>query len=109
MNKNLAIEKQARPDLVKYYGTKILFVADYDAVCTDCSGSSSPPWVTYLCVAFGILFLVMLIINVLLCSGLAINANFHVLLAVKNPSPASGAIHGQYLFPIVCVSLLIKV
>jgi len=43
---------------------------DYDAVCTDCSGSSSPPWVTYLCVAFGILFLVMLIINVLLCSAM---------------------------------------
>jgi len=41
---------------------------DVEAVCSDCS--SSPPWVTYLCVAFGILFLVMLIINILLCSAM---------------------------------------
>jgi len=43
---------------------------DYEAVCSDCSGSGGPPYVTYLCVAFGVLFLVMLIINVLLCSAM---------------------------------------
>jgi len=42
---------------------------DAESVCTDCIGVS-PPWLLYLCIAFGILFLVMLIINVFLCSAM---------------------------------------
>ena len=42
--------------------------ADVESVCTDCG--VSPPWLLYLCIAFGILFLVMLIINVFLCSAM---------------------------------------
>jgi len=42
---------------------------DVESVCTDCVGVS-PPWLLYLCIAFGILFLVMLIINVFLCSAM---------------------------------------
>lgn len=41
---------------------------DVDSVCTDCG--LSPPWLLYLCIAFGILFLIMLIINVFLCSAM---------------------------------------
>jgi len=41
---------------------------DVESVCTDCG--VSPPWLLYLCIAFGILFLVMLIINVFLCSAM---------------------------------------
>ncbi len=44
------------------------FIADVESVCTDCG--VSPPWLLYLCIAFGILFLVMLIINVFLCSAM---------------------------------------
>ena len=43
--------------------------SDAESVCTDCIGVS-PPWLLYLCIAFGILFLVMLIINVFLCSAM---------------------------------------
>ena len=47
----------------------LLFFTDAEAVCTgDCG--VSPPWLLYLCIAFGILFLVMLIINVFLCSAM---------------------------------------
>ena len=42
--------------------------SDVESVCTDCG--VSPPWLLYLCIAFGILFLVMLIINVFLCSAM---------------------------------------
>ena len=44
------------------------YFTDVENLCTDCG--SSPPWMLYLCVAFGILFLVMLIINVFLCSAM---------------------------------------
>ena len=46
-----------------------IFFSDAESVCTDCLGVS-PPWLLYLCIAFGILFLVMLIINVFLCSAM---------------------------------------
>lgn len=45
-----------------------VFFIDVESVCTDCG--VSPPWLLYLCIAFGILFLVMLIINVFLCSAM---------------------------------------
>ena len=48
---------------------KYFFFSDAESVCTDCLGVS-PPWLLYLCIAFGILFLVMLIINVFLCSAM---------------------------------------
>ena len=42
-----------------------------DALCTDCSGSGPhPSWLLYLCIVFGILFLLMLIVNVFLCSAM---------------------------------------
>jgi len=41
---------------------------DAESICTDCR--VGPSWLLYLCIAFGILFLVMLIINVFLCSAM---------------------------------------
>ena len=38
-------------------------------VCDDCG--VSPVWLLYLCIAFGSLFLVMVVINVFLCSAMA--------------------------------------
>ena len=38
-------------------------------VCEDCS--LGPVWLLYLCIAFGILFLVMLVINLFLCSAMS--------------------------------------
>ena len=37
--------------------------------CQDCS--LGPIWLLYLCIAFGILFIVMLIINLFLCSAMS--------------------------------------
>lgn len=34
------------------------------------SSAFSPPWLLYLCIVFGILFLFMLIVNVFLCSAM---------------------------------------
>lgn len=39
--------------------------ADVNTICTGCDMSKS--FVFYLCIAFGILFLVMLLVNVYLC------------------------------------------
>ena len=39
---------------------------DCEAVCTW-----SPVWLLYLCIAFGILFVVMLVINLFLCSAMS--------------------------------------
>jgi hypothetical protein len=47
-----------------------LLISDVESLCTDCGPGVSPPWLLYLCIAFGILFLVMLIINVFLCSAM---------------------------------------
>jgi hypothetical protein len=35
-----------------------------------CEGGVNPPWLLYLCIAFGIMFLIMLIINIFLCSAM---------------------------------------
>jgi len=35
-----------------------------------CEGGVHPPWLLYLCIAFGILFLIMVIINLFLCSAM---------------------------------------
>ena len=37
--------------------------------CQDCSWG--PVWLLYLCIAFGILFVVMLVINLFLCSAMS--------------------------------------
>jgi len=47
-------------------GNLSIEVAD---VCENCG--VKPLWLLYLCIAFGILFLVMLVINVFLCSAMA--------------------------------------
>ena len=61
--------EKTRP-FVKLHILNFFFVfSDAESVCTDCIGVS-PPWLLYLCIAFGILFLVMLIINVFLCSAM---------------------------------------
>ena len=44
-------------------------------VCEDCS--LGPVWLLYLCIAFGILFLVMLVINVFLCSAMTCSCSKH--------------------------------
>ncbi len=43
-----------------------------DSACSDCVSTSSirPSWLLYLCIVFGILFLLMLIVNVFLCSAM---------------------------------------
>jgi len=38
------------------------------AVCT--AGDLNPSWLTYLCIAFGVLFAIMLLINIFLCSAM---------------------------------------
>merc|ERR1719266_2531245 len=38
------------------------------AVCT--AGDLNPTWLTYLCIAFGVLFAIMLLINIFLCSAM---------------------------------------
>lgn len=35
-----------------------------------CSDGVNPPWLLYLCIAFGVMFLIMLIINIFLCSAM---------------------------------------
>lgn len=35
-----------------------------------CEGNVYPAWLLYLCIAFGLMFLIMLIINVFLCSAM---------------------------------------
>ena len=50
------------------------FVSDVNQVCTGCEMSKS--FVFYLCIAFGILFLVMLLVNVYLCCAVSGNSPF---------------------------------
>jgi len=57
---------------------------DVESVCTDCS--SSPDWVWPLCITFGILFLVMLIINVFLCSAMTCSCARSTIEMEKEPS-----------------------
>ena len=53
-------------------GTLPVEVSD---VCQSCG--VSPVWLLYLCIAFGILFLVMLVINVFLCSAMTCSCSKH--------------------------------
>lgn len=40
-------------------------------LCDDpADGGIRPPWLLYLCIAFGLMFLIMLVINVFLCSAM---------------------------------------
>ena len=34
------------------------------------AGAINPTWLTYLCIAFGVLFAIMLLINIFLCSAM---------------------------------------
>nr|CAD7578252.1 unnamed protein product [Timema californicum] len=45
----------------------ICVVPAVQELCTD---DVHPPWLLYLCIAFGIMFLIMLIINIFLCSAM---------------------------------------
>lgn len=40
-------------------------------LCDDEAGGIRPPWLLYLCIAFGLMFLIMLIINIFLCSAMS--------------------------------------
>lgn len=51
------------------YYTNVLFIYHRLVAVATCSGIQ-PLWLLYLCIAFGILFLIMLIINVFLCSAM---------------------------------------
>jgi len=53
-------------------GTLPVEVSD---VCQSCG--VTPVWLLYLCIAFGILFLVMLVINVFLCSAMTCSCSKH--------------------------------
>lgn len=57
---------------------------DVESVCTDCT--ASPDWVMHLCITFGILFLVMLIINVFLCSAMTCSCAKSTIEVEKDPS-----------------------
>jgi hypothetical protein len=57
---------------------------DVESVCTDCT--SSQHWVWPLCITFGILFLVMLIINVFLCSAMTCSCAKSTIEMEKEPS-----------------------
>lgn len=48
----------------------VLDAGDAPRVEEVCDNSINPPWLLYLCIAFGIMFLIMLIINVFLCSAM---------------------------------------
>lgn len=39
-------------------------------LCTAAGSNSNPSWLTYLCIAFGVLFAIMLLINIFLCSAM---------------------------------------
>ena len=41
-----------------------------ESLCEDCKLGPNPKWLLYLCIVFGILFLLMLIVNVFLCSAM---------------------------------------
>ena len=58
--------------------------SDVESVCTDCT--SSPDWIYPLCITFGILFLVMLIINVFLCSAMTCSCAKSTIEVEKEPS-----------------------
>merc|ERR1712200_197886 len=52
-----------------------VFVAEPGSVSavglySSCSGAINPTWLTYLCIAFGVLFAIMLLINIFLCSAM---------------------------------------
>ena len=49
--------------------TSVISFVDAEAICTDCS-APNPPWLLYLCIVFGVLFLLMLVVNVFLCSAM---------------------------------------
>jgi hypothetical protein len=40
-----------------------------ETLCENCG--VNPVWLLYLCIAFGILFLIMLVINLFLCSAMS--------------------------------------
>ena len=61
-----------------------LFFADVETVCTGCDVSKS--FVFYLCIAFGILFLVMLLVNVYLCCAVSGSGGAGCLGASKDKS-----------------------
>ncbi|XP_049791489.1 uncharacterized protein LOC126198905 [Schistocerca nitens] len=48
----------------------VLDAGDAPQLESICDNSINPPWLLYLCIAFGIMFLIMLIINVFLCSAM---------------------------------------
>ncbi|XP_046385570.1 uncharacterized protein LOC124155621 [Ischnura elegans] len=39
-------------------------------LCDDSINGVRPPWLLYLCIAFGVLFLIMLVVNMFLCSAM---------------------------------------
>ena len=47
-----------------------MFILEIESVCSNC-GTVHPVWLLYLCIAFGILFLVMLVINLFLCTAMS--------------------------------------
>lgn len=48
----------------------VLQPGDEPTVRELCAEGVNPPWLLYLCIAFGVMFLIMLIINIFLCSAM---------------------------------------
>ena len=49
---------------------KFLHVAASAVYCTTTFGGVSDEWLLWLCIAFGVLFAIMLLINIFLCSAM---------------------------------------
>ena len=56
-------------------GTSTSHLQGERAGCGDCAWG--PVWLLYLCIAFGILFVVMLVINLFLCSAMSCACSGH--------------------------------
>ena len=59
------------------------------------AGDLNPSWLTYLCVAFGVLFGIMLLINIFLCSAMTCSCTRTEVIE-KEPSVYDDDIYGEY-------------
>ncbi|KAF4527743.1 hypothetical protein B566_EDAN014953, partial [Ephemera danica] len=68
-NKNLDAISEDQGALMAATSVFVLEPGEPPRAQALCDGIN-PPWLLYLCIAFGVLFLVMLIINIFLCSAM---------------------------------------
>jgi len=66
---NIGRDPEPEGSLMASYSVDVVDPSKSPLAVLDCSGIH-PLWLLYLCIAFGILFLIMLIINIFLCSAM---------------------------------------